>query len=135
MNNTIGPCHALTTCMHRARLIATIATVMLMACSSSPKPAPAEAAPAAAHEPDPPPPYDVAPVAEDPPEPTAPQAECAFDRSVFCVTAQQCAPTQPARKQSVVPYDAQLSAAETRTHRATEPAACCYVEFTATACD
>jgi hypothetical protein len=127
-----------------------IAMAVLVACSSSPKPtpkpAPAQPGQPAQHEPEPPP-YDVAPIAEDPPEPTAPQAECAFARSVFCVTGQPtrtalqpspfewCTRTQPPRQQSVVPYDAQFSAGETRAHRATEPAACCYVEFSTMACD
>ena len=125
--------------------------IATMGCSSSPKPAPVGAAhapaQAQAHEPDQPPPYDIAPVAEDPPEPTAPVVECAFDRTVFCVTGQptrtalqpapfeRCARTQAARKPSVVAYDAQFSAGETRARRETEPAACCYVEFSATACD
>jgi len=82
----------------------------------------------------------------DPPEPTAPQLECKFTRSTFCIAGQPtitalqpspfeyCARTQPARAESLIAGEAQFSAAETRAKRATQADACCYIEFSTHAC-
>ncbi|HUJ58281.1 MAG TPA: hypothetical protein VLX92_07305 [Kofleriaceae bacterium] len=91
-------------------------------------------------------PTDAAPA--DPPEPTQPQLECAFQRRVQC---QRGTPTRTALQQS--PFEwcpselpvarkpfyggdtLRFSAAETRNARRLDHDACCYVEFVATACD
>jgi hypothetical protein len=119
-----------------------LAVVAMIGCSSAAKPVP-EPARLTPVTPDAAP----AVTAADPPEPTAPLADCAFTRTVFCVTGEPtltalqpspfewCPRTQPARQESVVPQDAQFSAAETRQRRASSEGACCYVEFSTMACD
>src|SRR5262245_52051143 len=80
-------------------------------------------------------------------EPKAPEVECLFARSVFCIDGtptltalqpppfQWCPRTQNARQPSIYALDAQFSPAETRARRAAEAQACCYVEFSTMACD
>jgi hypothetical protein len=89
----------------------------------------------------------LATVAGDPPEPTAPQLECAFERLVTCEPGQPtrtalqrspfewCATSHPVAKPFYPGHARVFSAAETRRARAGQPGACCYVEFRATACD
>lgn len=84
------------------------------------------------------PPAPAALPSPDPPEPTEPAAECKFERAVHC--AAEAAATCPATKPAVDPNPAfggaagRYSAAETRKARATDPRACCYVEFVAGVC-
>jgi hypothetical protein len=111
-------------------------------------------------QPRPRPPADAAPIATadagelraiagDPPEPTPPVVECAFERVVHCEpespTLSAVGPPgfescrrigDAAAKGGVGPRPvAELSPAETRRGRIQDPHRCCYVEFVATACD
>jgi len=100
--------------------------VLLVACSSPSKPAPV-AKPADA--------ATVEPIFEAP-EPKPPEIECSFSQSEFCVAGPKCAATQPARHPDPsIKLEAQYSTAKTRAKRATDPTACCYIEFSTEACD
>ena len=84
-----------------------------------------------------------APIAGDPPEPTAPVVECIFDRHVRCLPAldndrpyqrrpfEGCPATRPPVQKDMAFPDAksQFSAAETRRARQNTPGVCCYVDF------
>ena len=115
-------------------LLAAVGAV-LVACGGPPPPT---------HTPSPNP----GPAAATPPEPTAPEVECNYDRSVFCQPGQamatapqpapfeRCALTAPRRGAAGVgpaPAPA-FSAAETRAARQATADACCYVEFVARVC-
>ena len=85
--------------------------------------------------------------AGDPPEPVQPQLECAFDRVVTCEVGVPtrhalqpppfiwCARSHPVAKPFYPGHARLFSAVETRSARAKDPEACCYIEFRATACD
>ncbi len=75
--------------------------------------------------------------ATDPPEPTAPQVECNFERRVHCVKALDTDRSyQPPPFIGCPRTDAksQFSAAETRAAWSKTPGACCYVELIARQC-
>jgi hypothetical protein len=87
------------------------------------------------------------PVEHDPPEPVAPQIECNVKESpVYCedgvptLTALQRAPFEwcrvklPASKTALGGTSRLFSAAQTRVARKTRSQACCYVEWTWSAC-
>jgi hypothetical protein len=87
---------------------------------------------------------DAGVVAVDPPEPKQPVAECTFAPTTSCrdgdaATAQlappfeTCAASQPAREMAY-PGEGMFSAVETRKARASNPRACCYVEFVTQVC-
>lgn len=123
-----------------------VVLVVLVACSHPAAPADrapvgsATVAPADAHE---------GAIAGDPPEPTAPVVECAFDRRVRCMPAlandrpyqqppfEGCPATRPRAVKDIAFPDAksQFSAVETRAARTKTPGVCCYIDFVATACD
>jgi hypothetical protein len=123
---------------------AVLAIVVAAACSQSAEHA-ATIGSAATPAPSAPADAAVAPTnANDPPEPTAPQLECNYERRVSCVRRlDNDRPYQPPpfigcpRTMSRAANDTtqmQFSAAETRAAWTKTPGVCCYVDFIARQC-